>query len=423
MPLGEDEEAEDLFVKTVITETELVPGQKAVLTYELYSRYNIENFGFLDSITLDGFIANDTPEDQLQAGYVYIGDKKYVKYEARQLVLSALKPGTFTLPAYNFQVNVSTGDFFSSSKPVYLQTDPLELTVDPLPNQPADFSGVIGKLNLDASYSRQELNYGDSITLRVNASGSCNLDSLNTIFKDGVPGFSVYETQKSTKEGVENSQYYAVKEFEIILVPEANGEIRIDPVYLSYYNPETGAYEKAEIPGQTIMVHGEAPAVKPSGQAGSSSFEAVRIEQVHYDSGNDEYVTIQLKKETLAIVLWVFGGILALGLAAFLFLLWQKRRNTEVDQLYRKINKSNDYNEIYSLFNAMMKACFHISLKADTRDTIRSGLAAHGLDGLVLEIQGSLEGKKSKDSIGEIKSKIKKVYRGVRKIKGEGYMC
>ena len=195
-----EEEAEDLFIKTVISQTKLVPGQKAVLTYELYSRYNIENFGFLDSITLDGFIASDTPEDQLQAGYVYINSNKYVKYEARQLVISALKPGTFTLPAYNFQVNVSTGDFFSSSKPVYLQTDPLELTVNPLPNQPADFSGVIGKLNLDSGYSRQELNYGDSITLRVTASGSCNLDSLNTIFKDVFPDFLSMKRRKALRK-------------------------------------------------------------------------------------------------------------------------------------------------------------------------------------------------------------------------------
>ncbi|NLO40062.1 MAG: protein BatD [Ruminiclostridium sp.] len=412
-----EEEAEDLFIKTVISQTKLVPGQKAVLTYELYSRYNIENFGFLDSITLDGFIASDTPEDQLQAGYVYINGNKYVKYEARQLVISALKPGTFTLPAYNFQVNVSTGDFFSSSKPVYLQTDPLELTVNPLPNQPADFSGVIGKLNLDSGYSRQELNYGDSITLRVTASGSCNLDSLNTIFKDGVPGFSVYETQKSTQEGVESNQYHARKEFEIILVPETNGEIKIDPVYISYYNSETGAYENAEIPGETIMVHGNAPAVQDPAQAGSNSIETVRIEQVQYNTESGEYLTIQLKKENLVIALWAFGGIFALGLAAFLFILWQKRRSSEVDQLYRNIKKSDDHNEIYNLFNAMIKACFHISLKADTRDTIRSRLSAHGLDGLVLEIQDSLEGKKSKDDIGEIKSSIKRVYTEVKKHK------
>lgn len=409
------EETEDLFMKTMISATQMAPGQKVVLTYELYSRYNIENFGFLDNIALDGFIANDIPEDQLQAGYVYIGGNKYVKYEARQLVLSAMKPGSFTIPAYNFQVNVSTGDFFSSSKAVYLQTDPLVLTVNPLPNPPANFSGVIGKLNLDSSYSRQELNYGDSITLRVTASGNCSLDSLTKIFNGDVAGFSVYETQKSTEEGVENNQYHARKEFEIILVPETNGEITIDPVSLTYFDPETGTYEKGEIPGTTILVHGEVPAAPDPVQSGTGSVETVRIEQVSYNTGSDEYLTIQLKKTTLVVALWISGGLLALGLATFLFFFWQKRNSKEFDELYRRIRKSNDPNEIYNLFNEMIKACFNISLKANTRDTICSRLSACGLDSPVLEIQDYLEGKKSETSLEELKKEIREVFMKAKK--------
>lgn len=409
------EEAEDLFIKTAISSLEMVPGQKVVLTYELFSRYNIENFGFLDSITLDGFIANDIPEDQLQAGYVYIGGKKYVKYEARQLVLSAMKPGSFTIPAYNFQVNVSTGDFFSSSKAVYLQTDPLELTVKPLPSPPAGFSGVVGKLNLESGYSRQEVNYGDSITLRVTASGNCSLDSLTKIFSGDIAGFSVYETQKNTEEGIENNQYHASKEFEIILVPDTNGEIPIDPVSITYFNPETGAYEKAEIPGTTILVHGEAPAAQSPAQTGTGSFETVRIEQISYNAKDGEYLTIQIKREHLAAALWVLGGMLALGLAAFLFLFWQKRRSKALDDLYRKIRKSGDPDEIYNLFNTMVKSRFNVSLKADTRDTICSRLSSSGLDAQVLEIQDLLEGRKSKAGLDEAKAKIKKVFVQLKK--------
>lgn len=415
------EEAEDLFLKTTISSTELVPGQKAVLTYELYSRYNIEDYGFLDSITLDGFITADIPQNQLKAGYVYIGGKKYVKYEARQIVLSAVKPGSFTIPAFNFQVYVSTGSFFSGSKAIYLKTDPLELTVKPLPSPPADFSGVIGKLDLDSGYSRLEVNYGDSITLHVTASGDCNLDPLTKILSNGVNGFSVYETQKSAEEGVENYQYHARKEFEIILVPETNGEIKIDPVLITYYNPETNTYEKAEIPGTTITVHGEAPAEQGPAQAGTGSVETVRIEQISYNNNtaNGEYLTIQLNKRSLVTALWISGGILALGIAAFVLLLWNKRRSKALDDFYKKIRKSGDPNEIYNLFNAMVKSVFGVSLKADTRDTISSRLSAYGLDAQVLEIQDLLEGRKSKATVEEAKNKIRQLLKKFRKRNSE----
>ena len=145
----------DLFIETNISAEEIYFGQKTVLTYELYSRYSIEDFGFLDSINIDGFMLVDTKQEDLKASYVYLQDKKYIKYEARQIILSPLKTGTFTIPACNFQVNVSTGDFFRSSRPVYLQTESREITVQPLPsdNRPADFSFIIGNLNLESEYS------------------------------------------------------------------------------------------------------------------------------------------------------------------------------------------------------------------------------------------------------------------------------
>lgn len=69
-------ELKDLFIKTNISaEEEIYFGQKAVLTYELYSRYNIEDFGFLDSINIDGFMMNDVKQEDLKASYVYLQDK------------------------------------------------------------------------------------------------------------------------------------------------------------------------------------------------------------------------------------------------------------------------------------------------------------------------------------------------------------
>lgn len=418
---GPAEEESNLFIKTVLSDQEIYPGQKAVLTYELYSRYNIEDFGFLDDITIDGFITGDIPQDQLQAGYVYINGNKYVRYEVKQLLLSPMKTGTFSIPAFKFQVNVSTGDFFSSSKPVYLQTEPLELTVKPLPkdNQPADFSGIVGKLNLESGYSRQELNYGDSLTLNVTASGNCSLDLLPKIFNKDIEGFSVYETQKNTEEGVKNNQYYARKEFEIILVPGTNGEIRIDPVSLCYFDPETGTYERAEIPGTTIMVHGEAPAAQAPApaQSGTGSVETVKIEQISYNAAGGDYLTIRVKKDTLRIAGMALAGIVLLAAAAILFILRRKKQNDLLSECCRKIMKSDDRNEIFNLFNKMIKESCNVSLKASTRETISGRLSVYGLDTTVLDIQDYLEGKNREADIRQIKSKIKEVCRKLKKHK------
>jgi hypothetical protein len=412
-------ELKDLFIKTNISAEEIYFGQKAVLTYELYSRYNIEDFGFLDSINIDGFMMNDVKQGDLKASYAYLQDKKYVKYEARQIILSPLKTGTSTIQAYNFQVNVSTGDFFRSSKPFYLQTESREITVKPLPldNQPSNFSGIIGNLNIESNYSKNELNIGDSLTLNVTASGSCNLEVLDKIIPDVIPGFSVYETERDIEEKIENNEYIAKKEFEIILVPETNGEIKIEPIYISYLNPETGSYEQAEISGTTIMVHGEAPAAQNQAINGSDPASMVKIDQVSYRPNMEGYITINLKKDKLLTAVYALIALLAAGIAGYFFYSYRKKNQKEINQLYKKMKKSSDENEIYSLLNTLIKNCFGISIKASTRDAINERLAGYGLAIPVLEVVEYFESKEAVPDKNPaiLKKKIKDIYNKARK--------
>lgn len=65
-------EVKDLFIKTNISNDEIYLGQKVVMEYELYSRYNIAEFGFLDDINLDGFILSDVSLDDYNANYIYL---------------------------------------------------------------------------------------------------------------------------------------------------------------------------------------------------------------------------------------------------------------------------------------------------------------------------------------------------------------
>lgn len=416
---------QDLFVKTVLSKNEVYLGQKVVLTYELYSRYNIENFGFLDKVNIDQFICKEVPQDKLKSEYVYIDGNKYVKYEAKQMYLSPIKPGTFDIPAYKFQVNVSTGGFFNSSKPYYLQTNAEKLTVKPLPpNPPADFSGVVGKLNLEAKYTKQEVNYGDSLALQVTASGDCNLDNLKKIIKNDIPGFSVYETEKNPEESIENNQYKIKKEFEVILVPEKNGDVKIDPMYISYFNPESGNYEKAEIPGTTIAVKGQAPQPQTgtgvkSEEGSGSAVETIKIDQVNYKPSDKEYLTIQFKKGHLFMGLTVFIILLLLAAAAFWWVLYRKKHDKELLGIYKQIKNTDDQNEIYNLFNSMIKYRFHLSLKASSRDVIVHSLAGYELAAPVLEIMDYMENKKSHPDKGSayLKDKIKEIYQRLTKLK------
>ena len=121
----------------------------------------LENYGFLDNFSINDVITADVSQDKLKAEITYVNGNKYARYEVKQTFITPIKSGTFTIPAYNFQVSKHRG-LFKSYKPVYLQTESKELIVKPLPieNQPADFSGIVGDLNLEAKYSKQEVDFG-----------------------------------------------------------------------------------------------------------------------------------------------------------------------------------------------------------------------------------------------------------------------
>jgi len=414
-------EASDIFLKTNLSDKEIYYGQKLALSYELYTRYNLENYGFLNSVTVDNFVSNEVSQDKLTSAIVMLGDNKYAKYEVTKMFLTPIKTGTYTIPSFNFQANASTGDFFSTSQPYYLQSDSADIKVKPLPqdNQPSDFSGIVGKLNIEASYDKQAVEYGDSITLNVTASGNCNLDNLTKVIKDDIPGFSVYETAKSSEESIQDGKYYAKKEFNVILVPENTGEQKIDPIKISYFDPESATYENAEISGTTINVTGEIPKVTTQNQTPAS--QSVDISQVNYGfEHNDGVITIKLDKNTFYISLLVVVVLLIIVMAILFFIKNRKKYDKTLFMYYKQLIKSNDQKEIYNIFNDMMKYCFDINLKANAREIVVNRLEEHkgmdsGLVGSIVEIMDQMEKMSPVNDEINIKTKIKTIYKKLAK--------
>lgn len=411
-------EVQNLFVRTVLSDDEVYFGQKIVLEYELYTRYNIENFGFTENTEIDGFIINSVPRDKLTAGFTYLQGNKYAKYQAAQMYLSPVRTGTFTIPSFDFVVNVSTGGgFFSSSRPVYIQTDSRELTVKPLPlnNQPADFTGIVGTLDLESEYSGSEVEYGGSISLKVTASGNCNLDGLDKIIRGGIPGFSVYETAKNSEEGIEDGKYIAKKDFEIILVPQKAGEVEIQPIYIPYFDPETESYKRAEIPGTTITVTGDMPQSQAGGGGGSDATGRVEINQVSYSANRKGYITVNIKREHLLVGLLGLSALIVIAACTAYFLSLRKKRDTQLRNIYRQLKMTEDRNEMYNLLNAMIKHCFGISIKASPKSVVAGHLSGYGLAQPVLEVMDCIEG--GSDGAGcsnsELKGKILAIYKKI----------
>lgn len=367
------DDSSDLFVTTTLSKESAYFGQKLILTYELYSRYNIVDYGFIDEIKLDGFISKDIPTEQLQANYETINGNKYVKYEVKKTILTPITTGSLKIPASNFQVNVSTGDFFNSSKAVYISTEEKEVQVKELPmdQQPSDFTGLIGQLEVKAEYSADEVDYGQSLTVHVTLSGDCNLEILDTLHAKTPTGFTQYETEKDLKEDLTGNQYSAQKEFDVILVPQATGEINIEPISINYFDDVDNQYKEVVIPGKTIQVNGEIPAtsvINPNAN-GKTQLEPILITQINPSNTDDTYFIIKKNH-----VYRVITALVLLVMLLTIALIINKRRlkqDRNLQQMVMRSRKSKDHNESYNILNEIIKYRYHISLKASSRYEIQ----------------------------------------------------
>ncbi|NMB34259.1 MAG: protein BatD [Clostridium sp.] len=412
-----DAEAEgDIFVRTVISTDEIYTGQKVVLSYELYSRYNIEGFGFMENIEIDGFvIGNDIPPDQSKFEYVYIGDNKYVKFKAKQLYLSPIKSGTFVIPEYNFQVSISSGGFFSFSEPKYLKTTPKEVTVKPLPQtgRPPDFSGMVGSLELESEYSSNEVSYGDSLTLRVVAAGSCDLALLDAIVKHDIPGFSVYETNKGKQESVREGSYFSKGEYEIILIPEGGGSEKIDPIYISYFDIDSKSYKNAQIPGTSITIVGGGAKGESHKGDHFGEMQSVRIEQIGYAPEGAGYIVLRFKKLYLYIILGILISAFLIAVLISTTKRYFGKKDRGLWKIYREMKPVKNKNDAYDILNDMIKYRFGLSLKASTREEIESRLDQGELSKKVAEAIECIEDtqRESAEVVAELKDKALDIYK------------
>jgi len=419
----------DIFLQTSVSHETAFLGEKIVVAYELYTRFNIDNFGFTDYISIDGAVVREIPENQLKSEYVYIDGVRYVMYEAAKLIVDPVAAGSFVIPSFNFVANVSGGGgpggfsgfggfggLFRSSTPMYMQTETRRIDVKPLPGaKPDKFSGIVGELDLSGEYSRLELDYGDSLVLTATVKGACNLDALKGIAGD-VPGFSAYETQRRFAESADDYRYTAEKTFEIILVPEKTGEAEIKPVEINFFNPQSGKYETATLPGARINVRGDMP--EPARL--TTTPETVRIAQVSYGNNDAGYYNVRVKQTTGKIILAAFV-LLVLIIACALFFVRGSKAKDPLKDLYRQINKTKDARDAYELFNEMVRRRYNISLKASSREMIKNRLPDENIAEKITDIMVFMESAEARDGgHSELKSKIKDAYRMMKPAKQNG---
>ncbi|MDR1832461.1 MAG: BatD family protein [Fusobacteriaceae bacterium] len=167
---------------------------------------------------------------------------------------------------HSSSLSVETEENMRIRRNIFPEKD-ITLHILPLPQgKPADFQNVVGTPEINWSWNRDSVSYGDSLVLTVKISGAVNLDGLEEIAANSLPAteFNVFESVKSADETIENEGYYAEKTFEIAVIPRNTGEVTIPDMRISYFSPKSKKYEYLEIPAKKVSVTPGSGQVQPS---------------------------------------------------------------------------------------------------------------------------------------------------------------
>jgi len=161
--------------------------------------------------------------------------------EARLQLPGSVPPG-FDDFFRNFGGMVPPG-MFTNARQVSVETRPVQIEVSPLPKQgqPENFSGAVGKFQMEATVNPKKSGPGDPVTLRVVVSGQGNFEAMGAPELTGAENWRTYPPSENFRpEDAVN--FSGEKVYEFMLIARTD-QTQTPGVTFSYFDPDTGKYE------------------------------------------------------------------------------------------------------------------------------------------------------------------------------------
>jgi hypothetical protein len=287
--------ARPVFLAASVSNPNPFVGEQVIYVWRFYRRARVAD-PRLESLDFGSFLVEDLGDVRY-----YTASEGGVEYEVSELrkALFAQRPGTFVIPPSRLQVQLvhttrrgvtdptdgfrsPFDEFFGQfrAEPHLLSTEPIEITVRPLPPAPVGFSGLVGEFAVQSTASDTEVAVGESVTQKVVVNGSGNLHLMGDLPLDELEGFKVYRDQPTLAIERGGGRLRGTKTFTRALVPLAAGERALPEMRLVYFDPARESYVTATAPAIALDVvpgAGDEELRLTESMAGGSAKVAVRI--------------------------------------------------------------------------------------------------------------------------------------------------
>ena len=354
--------AENLFLRTLVSKTKVHEQEVVLLTYKLYFA-NVDVAQFTNNTRLPefkGFLKQDLEMGEIQTELEHYNGRNYQTAVLYRTLLFPQRSGDIVIDPAQFeavlrvrnraQVRSIFDDFFDSytTATKVLTAPGVTIHVSSLPTgKPVGFSGGVGRFSISSTISDVQLQANEAVTLTLVIQGAGNMKLLKTPVVDWPEGFEVYDPKvtnnfKNTIAGVSGT-----KVVEYLAIPRAGGTYVIPPVLFSYYDVEEDAYRTLTTEEYTLTI-ARAMGEESNVAVVNNYVQKEDIQQlgndIRYIQTNDLVLSPTSPSRWIAfgsLIFWLCYLMPAI-LAAVLFVIFRKqiKENADITRVrYKKANK------------------------------------------------------------------------------------
>lgn len=235
---------EAFFIYADIDKKQVYEGEQITATWYIYTRGNLDSLDRAKFPDLKGFwkeIIEEVPS--LQFTEEMVNGVMYRKALLAAHALFPIKPGKTVIDEFKIKAKVRLPTQFGwGSQQEYTKSSKrIEVNVLPLPqeNKPLSFSGAVGQFQIQTQVDGTSFPAGQPISLRVRLEGQGNAKVIELPNIQWPENLEVYDTKSESKFFKDGLSF---KEFEILVIAKAPGEVSIPQINFSYFDPSTKQY-------------------------------------------------------------------------------------------------------------------------------------------------------------------------------------
>ena len=272
----------DYFLEAVVDKKQPYVHEQVTLTLKFYTAVRYYGSPELVEPTTTGFwtevLGNKAPYYQKINGRNYkVIERKYALFPTRTGELTigrAVITATVATRRRRDPFNSFFDDFFGAGREVTIRSEPVTVTVRPLPaeGRPDNFTGTVGRFSISAAVNKTTVEVNQPVSLTVKIEGVGNIKSVAEPIIPPLDDFRVYRESSHEQITKIDDRLGGTKTFEEVFIPRRPGKLTIPALEFNFFDPSTRRYRVLRTQPITLTV------TMPEGYAGAPDVPYTRPE-------------------------------------------------------------------------------------------------------------------------------------------------